>query len=208
MIYMKKIFKTKSGFTLIEMLVAMAIFVVFVGILVNSYSSIVKAYHEANDYRKMYVEARDIFETLTRELRDGMVDYEHVDYSFSVDNNNPTEWHFISKDARYRTDLKYNNISGELRLIKSDLNPGSDICIYYTPVDADGELLNPNIGINNFNLLISPVKDPYDDANVYLDTVQFQPMVTIYAEFEFEGHSFELQTSLSSRIYNQICETK
>ena len=95
MIYMKKIFKTKSGFTLIEMLVAMAIFVVFVGILVNSYSSIVKAYHEANDYRKMYVEARDIFETLTRELRDGMVDYEHVDYDSKVDNNNVSKWHFI-----------------------------------------------------------------------------------------------------------------
>ena len=56
--------KNHKGFTLIEMLIAMTIFVTFIGILMSSYTSIVRAQRDANDYRETYVKARQVFDLL------------------------------------------------------------------------------------------------------------------------------------------------
>ncbi len=196
-----KIIKENSGFTLIEVLVSMSIFVVFVGILINSYSSIVKAYNEANEYRKMYVEARNIFDSLTREIRDGIYDYNDCDGHLACQV-------LISKDGQYRTTVSYSDPN--LSLKKCKLAEGLEIGVgsYNTCVE---ETLNSELQITKFNFLASPNKDPYAEKNVNYDDIQFQPMITIYAEFTKENpfgddFSFPLQTTISSRIYNQIYE--
>ncbi len=201
-----KFFKEKSGFTLIEMLVAMSIFVVFVGILINSYTSIVRAYTEANQYREVYVEARDVFETLVREVRDGMYDYN------VADPNN--RFLLVSKDSMYRTEICYDELTQELSLIKSEIDLESDLELAGTEYDctsSDKDVLNYNTRIVDWGYYITPTFDPYDVENVYYDN-QFQPMITIYLEFQanegslMEDQSFALQTTITSRIYNQVYE--
>ncbi len=200
-----KILKNKSGFTLIELLVAMGIFVVFIGILISSYGSLIRAYAEANQYREVYVEARDVFETLVREIRDGMVDYAAWDKNGNLI--------LISKDGLYRTEVVYNASGSELSLTKNPLSLGSDIGVSYDP--GTEQVLNNNIHVTDFDYYVSPSFDPYDEANYHWDNA-FQPMVTIYAKFEYdnddgnsliEGQSFDLQTTITSRIYNQVYET-
>ncbi len=199
-----KISKEKSGFTLIEMLVAMSIFVVFVGILINSYTSILRAYTEANQYREVYVEARDIFETLSREIRDGMYDYNIV-------NPKDTDKRFllVSKDGMYRTEICYDEGDSKLSLIKSDFKlAGTE---YVCSTSSDKDVLNYNTRIADFKYYITPSFDPYDIDNVSFDN-QFQPMITFYIEFQanegslMEDQSFALQTTITSRIYNQVYE--
>lgn len=193
-----KILKNKSGFTLIELLVAMGIFVVFIGILINSYGSLIRAYNEANQYREVYVEARDVFETVVREVRDGMFDY---DYAKKDPNAGLV---LISKDGLYRTKFFHedNKLSLKKELVSISEEPTAN-------------LLNKNVHVTEFKYYVSPSFDPYDEANYKWDNA-FQPMVTIYAKFEYddddgnsliEGQSFELQTTITSRIYNQVYET-
>ena len=122
----------------------------------------------------------------------------------------------ISKDGQYRTTVSYSDPN--LSLTKCKLAQGLELGdrTGYN-VDCVDETLNSDLKITKFNFLASPNKDPYDDDNVRLDDIQFQPMITVYAEFtkdvtDSEGNSlgsdfsFALQTSISSRIYNQVYE--
>lgn len=194
-----------------EMLIAMTIFVAFTGILISSYASIVRSQREANEYREMYVQSRQIFEILIQELRDGMVDYPKV-ASVGIDFG---EIFLISKDAMSKTHVFYEN--GTVKLSKKYLaqgnNPGLESL--YGPEDVI--TLNfpdqSGVKVTKFKLYYSPSVDPYDPAFVDYDLSQFQPRVTIYAEFEKElsngkKYSMFLQTTVSSRVYNQVYPTE
>ena len=118
---MKKNFSQK-GFTLVELLIAMTIFVSFVGILIGSYASIIRGQREADEYRIMYSESRKIFETIVQELRDGMVDYKKYNAN---DTGNVIggldTLYVVSKDASMQSMLqslmKYQKVSGRTRSV-------------------------------------------------------------------------------------------
>lgn len=204
----------KKGFTLIELLIAMSIFLIFTGVLIGSYTSIVRAQREANEYRIMYVEARRVFETIGLELREGMVDYGYY-------NTKPIltgSICLISKDARFATEIKYDDVAGTVKIKKQ--KPEESFDKIYESIDKlairsdcvpQGEefILTSEVNIKNFKLYFSPEKDPFDIKNVDKDYLQFQPRVTVFAEFEKELtngkiYKMDLQTTVSSRIYNQV----
>lgn len=200
----KKIQKQK-GFTLVEMLIAMAIFVTFTGILINSYSSIVKAQREANDYRIMYATARQVFEALTQELRDGMVDYGHYDGT-ELPPGVLDEIYLVSKDNTVKTYIDYDGSTVEVS--KSVLDPMTGV---YSVFDDPKNLNSDEVKVTSFEIYVSPLIDPYDQDYVEYDVNQFHPKVTVYAEFERTLKSgkvyiMDLRTTISSRIYNQVYE--
>ena len=182
----------QRGFTLVEMLVSMSIFVIFTGILINSYASIVRAQQEANDFRVMYTEARRVFDSLVLEFRDGMVDYGHVDYGrgeLLVEDLGLTQpvLHLVSKDGEKRN-IEYLE----------------------ERVWVDGLALNSEeVRLADFRVSVSPQVDPYSDTHVGEDAFQFQPSVTVFASFEKDRQGrdpyvVDFQTTISSRIYNQV----
>lgn len=187
--------KIQRGFTLVEMLVAMAIFVMFTGVIINSYASIVQSQKQANDFRIVYADARNVFETLVGELREGMVDYKHYGPSgVSEANAGLEELYLVSKDAGMKTKIKFKS---------------NDKAVFISrePNFDDVVKLNNNVNIVDFKMYVSPVIDPYDPQFVGNDKNQFQPKVTIYAEFgdeEGDEKNVKLQTTISSRIYNQV----
>lgn len=214
----KNMFKTKrqqGGFTLVEMLIAMTIFMSFTGILISSYTGIVRAQRDANSYREMYVQARQVFDTLIQEFRDGMVDYAKVASPSGV--TAPAQVYLVSKDAQIKTEVDYikdDKGLGTLALIKTSLAPGNN------PADSGAYILPNTVNLNDpklvniskFNIYYSPAVDPYDPVNVRNNANQFHPKVTIYAEFTKDfgnGHTYsmDLQTSVSSRIYSQVYPT-
>lgn len=207
-----------SGFTLVEMLISMAIFMGFTGVLIGSYSTIVRSQHEANEYRELYVQARQIFETLIQELRDGMLDYDKT-VKGGLQGNKTV--YLISKDGFVKTDVLYQKIDdqgggGVVSLQKRFLNPDQQPGLQdgnYGPVD---ELIlnNPEVvKVSKFRIYYSPSIDPYDPKYVNYDKNQFHPRVTVYAEFEKEllsgkKYIMDLQTTVSSRIYSQVYPTE
>lgn len=198
----KKINK-KGGFTLVEVLIAMAIFMTFSGILINSYGSIVKSQREANEYRVMYSEAGAVFDTMVGELRDGMVDYEQ--YGMSLSQIGSTI-HLVRKDGMGKTQIIFDPVNQEIQMKKGELD--SSALIGTEPAFTSDLVLNNNVKVKNLTFYVSPFIDPYSTDNVNYDLNQFHPKVTIFAEFEktIDGkiYSLPLQTTISSRIYNQI----
>ncbi|MEK7126931.1 MAG: type II secretion system protein [Patescibacteria group bacterium] len=196
---MKKNF-SKKGFTLVELLIAMTIFVSFVGILIGSYTSIIKGQREADEYRIMYSESRKIFETVIQELRDGMVDYKKYDANTVGGVIGGLETlHIISKDASMQSSIVYGK-SGVVSIKKGK----------FGEVGMELNLNSPDlVKVTDFKFYISPSVDPYDDKNVYNDKNQLHPKVTVYGKFvrkfgNGKEYSMELQTTVSSRIYNQV----
>lgn len=215
----KKI-RQQKGFTLIEMLISMAIFMTFTGILISSYTGIVRAQRDANAYRDMYVQARQVMETLVQELRDGMVDYgnEMVVNKGAPQPLNNVALYLVSRDGATKTYVSYEKENpGDkspsiVRLEKthliSDKMPSKDVGNYEKPSSVD--LNDPsNVTVSKFRLYFSPKIDPYDPKSVDYATSQFQPRVTIYAEFtkargNEKFYTMDLQTTVSSRVYSQV----
>lgn len=197
-----KINDNNKGFTLIEMLVSMTIFVVFLSVLISSYTSIVSTQRAANEHRTMYAEARTVFETIVAELRDGMVDYKQEGNLVGAQD----EILLVTKDALKKTMIRHEFVEGRGVLVLDEQKVVDPNVVFNV---ADGRVLNSEVNVKDFKLYVSPSRDPYALENVALTESQFQPKITIFAEFEqgFDDgrtFTFELQTSVSSRIYNQV----
>jgi len=192
----KKI-RAKNGFSLIEMLVAMAIFMLFTGVLLSSYLGIVKALRNAEDYRILYSEARHVFDVITDTARNYKIDYDSVGSNGFV---NPVKnLTFSSLDGGEKVNFVYNpgagGNAGSLVMKRGEGAIFSDVALY-----------SNEISIKDFNFYVWPVEDPfsYKDFKV---TNNFQPKVTFSAVFEkvtSAGQTYEmkLQTSVSLRNYN------
>lgn len=197
-------YKSQKGFTLVEMLIAMAIFITFTGILISSYTSIVRSQRETNDYRLMYSEARGVFESLTAELREGMVDYGY--YAGGILSGGLGEIYLVSKDDQVRTYIKSDEALGVVSVSK---RVRDKITKVYSDFGASRNLNSSDVKVTKLKFYVSPVIDPYDPKYVENDLNQFHPKVTIYAEFSRELKSgkiytMDLQTTVSPRIYNQV----
>jgi prepilin-type N-terminal cleavage/methylation domain-containing protein len=171
----------KKGFTLIEILVAMSIFVVFTSILINSYTNIVKAQRAANEYRVVYSEARYVFDKVVDEIRNSSIVYGNL-----ADYRDFDRVYLLGKD------------DGEVSQIVFD---GKNV-LYQKGLGDSVNLNSERIVIKEFKIYISPGKDPYNFENAYDNRVQFQPKVTVYADFE----NFDMQTTVSSKVYNESFE--
>jgi len=67
--------RSHQGFTLMELLVAIGIFSIFLGAITTSYVSIVRGHGETNERRKMLSDVRYLMDFISDELRQGTVDY-------------------------------------------------------------------------------------------------------------------------------------
>jgi len=204
--------KNKRGFTLVEMLVAMAIFVIFVSVLMNSYTSIVVNQRAANDYRVMYSDSRRVFEILVAEFRDGMLDYGEYNSGCSDGTlrSGIQEVFLISKDARDKTQIRYDSEGVSLEMRKGRLAEGQN-----PTSDPDfGEFIrlnSENVMVTDFKVYPYPFVDVYDQQYSQA-AYQFHPFVTVFATFEMDRGNrdpfkIDLQTTVSSRVYNQIYST-
>lgn len=209
----KKI-REQKGFTLVEMLISMAIFMTFTGILISSYTGIIRSQRDANSYREMYVQGRQVMETLVQELRDGMVDYGTINTTSGSKNMENGEIYLISRDGATKTHVTYKDSTVKLHKSRLALGNQPATGANYT-LDIDTISLNDenSVKVTKFRVYYSPKIDPYDPKSVDYGTSQFQPRVTVYAEFtkdlgpNREPYVMDLQTTVSSRVYNQVYPT-
>lgn len=71
--------KNKSGFTLIEMLVAMAIFIIVIGVYMSIFVSTTKMHAKIIAIQKVQNEIRYVTEILSSNIRMGTINYDYYD---------------------------------------------------------------------------------------------------------------------------------
>jgi len=167
------------------MLVAMAIFVIFTGLLMNSYIGIVKALRVTEEQRIMYSEARHVFDVLTEEARNATI------YGAC----NPTGLEFCSVEGIVR--FIYDENQEVLKIEREGV--------------AAEALHSDEIKITDFKTYVWPGESPFivptENVESYLNENLYQPKVTFVATFEKVApsgkiESYDLQTSVSLRTYN------
>lgn len=228
---MKRNYKKQKGFTLIEVLVALTIFMIFIVSITRSYLDIAQSQRESNAVREIYSEMRYIYSLISEEARSKTIDYgcpassdtqgdSFVSQSsacsdlMNVERQNYLA--LISGDGTQRTVFK----------IEDDLTTGEKAFFIakenFTGVTwepAEGHRQNTfvqlelnYVKINGFEFGIAPLADPFASANVACGPVQFQPSVSIYSSIEgkqrnVSNFKLDLQTTISSRVYNKQTQT-
>jgi len=209
--------KPVAGFTLLETIFALTLFLLLIVGAATSYVEIQKAQYKSNLMRKVQEQAQNILETLTREYRFGTTDYS----CYAEKLNPPCDE--VTADANGHTNaLAILDNTGTKRVIfrLHEKKPAPVLEILRQEylnnewinstefIDGFHEMLTPEIVIKNLNFYLSPIgSSPYQN---YTDNQkQFQPKVTIALQIDAIGNETSpyrkaevfLQTTISSRIY-------
>ncbi len=220
----------KSAFTLVELLVSLALFIVFLGILSTSYVGVVRAQKQANSVRKMYVQVRTFMETLAQDVRLGTIDYDCYENIVNAANANSSlcpvsmppiaadggspYLALVNMDKTEKTVYWFDNLNHVIKLKKFVQTNG----VWASAPDFDvaaidgGDgfqtMLSADLKVENLIFAIYPAVNPYSHSHYSDNQFQFQPKVTVFVAVKnsssnlppFELH---LQTSFSSRVYSR-----
>lgn len=177
---LSKIKKQKSGFTLLEMVVATAIFSIVSTICIGIYISTIKANAKISAMQKVQNEIRYMIDYMAREIRLGSVDY----VFYSNDINNPIEELAIFDSSK--NPIFFKNSNGYLQVKRGD----SD----WSDISGD------NVKINSLYFYIYPEKYP-----IPVDSPIKQELIKIVIDVfdKNENSNMLIQTTISSRNYEQ-----
>lgn len=214
---MKTKFSRKNGFTLIELIVSLTIFTVFIGILGNSYVFISRAERDALETRKVYAEARSLMDQMVEEARLMAIDYDcySADYTYddgsflsecdslSLNENQTSILALVSSEGTKRALFRFDEENQTIEFLKLE---GEDRNWTLSEGFEGGfqSLKSENVEITDLDFLINPLSDPRE--NLSNSNFQYQPKATILLTVSGESRArekieFRLQTTVSSRVY-------
>lgn len=193
---------SRAGFTLMEMLISISVFMLFIGLVASSYISLVKANNTANDMQKLYRETRNVFDTFAAEIRNGAIDYSCVNPDtdvYCIENQNSSAGELkvlgvLNKEDSGRSLFKEKN--GKILFQKQTRDPSGLSWVYTSDWQA---LTAEKSRVEELKFFISPLKNPYSAENAGDDSLQIQPSVTIL--LKINGYVF--RTTYSSRTYGK-----
>jgi len=182
---LNKLHTPNSGFTLIEMLVAISLFAAVVAVSAGAYLAIMKTQVKSINMKKVQEDSRFSLEIIGREFRMGEVDYSY--YSGGV----PSPTSTLALINSRGTEIKFRLESERL---EKKVGDGSFI-----------PLTQENIKVTDLKFYISPLTDPFVEGGKNI-----QPRVTVcltarsgspgVSERETE---IILQTTISSHTYKR-----
>jgi hypothetical protein len=160
---------------------------------------------EANEYRVMYSEARHIFDKFSDEVRNGTISYGQTEKVSGLGVgalSNPLKAVvLVSSDAGRAVMFRHDGVENDLEFAESLRDNFGN----FVPKESFN-LNSDRIKVDSFKIYISPLGDPYSPENVDKNVTQYQPKVTVFAQFQKDiggGKTLDLdlQTTISSRSY-------
>lgn len=173
------------AFTLLEMIIAITVFTIFIGFSIGVYLSYHRTNQEALVMRSIMLEAEAAMAALTEAVKENRVDYDRSDES----------------------NLALRGPDGTGLLYAWD-KENEALSVLSTAADgSSGEALllhGPATSASFVSFRVFPEKDPYSNRSEA--SLQYQPTVQILLEFSLPGRVKEevsvlLQSSITSRFY-------
>ena len=188
-IMFKNILKNKSGTSLIEIMFAVSIFVILIGLTLSIFKSTVESQKSAVAAQDTQESMRFLFEIISKEIRSAQVMDDDCDISFGISS-----------------DKKIYYVNGGVLYLK---NKDSECVAYYVDGNDDFVIERDN-GIGALPVTPNDIKVTDLDFFVadndigVLPDAKIQPRVTIKIEVEADSahkqHTI-MQTTVSSRRY-------
>ena len=193
---------TRSAFTLIEMIIAITVFVIFIGFVMAAYLTCHRSQAQVAATRSMLLEGEAIFNRLGDLMDDHKIYFEYyntsVDHAADVDYSLETqELVLISLDEEEVVMLSWE-------ASEEDEEKGN---LFLTIDDEEPIQLNAlGTSVNFMSFRIFPNDNPYLVANQSDSSFpHFQPHIQVKMTMGREGSSedviLDLQTTLTSRFY-------
>lgn len=214
-----KILSNKTGFTLIEMVVAITIFTIFISMLAGTYLYIARAQSDVGEIRKVYSSTRDTVETIINIARESEVYYDcysevigeipecntTVDLSLSaviedlvlIDNSGEEVVVFTTYEDE---GISYVGVKEyEFSESSSSWVEKTDYVFDYLPISSN------EMTVKSLYFRIFPYGDPQENYDTL--AYQYQPHVTIFMTASGNTSvnsdlTFDLQTTVSTRQYD------
>lgn len=201
--------RRRDAFTLIEMIIAITVFTVFIGFVMSSYIAFHRAQQEASATRSLLLEVSSAMSTITDAVKTNTIDYEA--YSgpssdvlsgivrsrfglnlFGGGAKNTDTLYLLSSDGETSIVFEWNEDEETLTMQVGEDEP--------IPLHADATR------VTDVDFKIFPAEDPYDSENVTNDDLQYQPSVQISLNFSVPGRvreevTIDLKTMITSRFY-------
>lgn len=194
----------QSGFTLVEVIVATAIFVTVVVAMLGLFDYTLKINRRVQAMREVAQGTRIFVETLTREIRNGRIDYEAGSWAGQCDAEN----YYEGTAAGYHKSLALISRSGD------------KLCFYFDngtltlkKKTTNGDITATVFGSTRFKVIpetfrffVYPNTDPSDNSAGSYPAVQ--PYVTVVSQFQLgvndEANPVRInyQTTISTDIYD------
>ncbi|MFA5126923.1 MAG: prepilin-type N-terminal cleavage/methylation domain-containing protein [Patescibacteria group bacterium] len=192
--------KRGAGFSLVEMLVAIAVFMILTVILSGIYVAFNRNQNRANVSQKMVNNLQYVFEIVSRQIRDNsIVDFSstcpiagYTDSCILLQREDGSLFAFAHNDQALEYLLINKDAGGAYAIINE---PGSSIKFLSPDVN--------NIKVDLARFYIQPSINPYLQGGS-----NQQPKVTVALQVVYSGTGnvssvYNIQTTVSSRIYKR-----
>ena len=164
--------KNKPAFTLIEMVIAITVFTLFIGLAMGTYLTFHRAQQEAARTRALILEMESLMVHIEEALHEHPLDYDNV----------AAEGNTLFMDEVWFT---WDEEEGDLFLHEQG---------------QATQLNNSTTEVSYVSFRVFPDENPY--TNIEDDSLQFQPIVQVQLQLSTPGsQSVDIETSITSRFY-------
>ncbi len=206
--------KAAEAFTLIEMIIAITLFTIFIGFAIATYLTFHRADQEALVERSLMFEAQAAMDLIVEDIKENTIDYSY----YNEETIMPDLSDIVTHDLSVHLSLNAGEITGDTLVLRS--NDGASQIVYTWDEDAqtlstytidevgnssDAVLLHSaTTKVSYVNFRIFPDENPYENKTE--NSVQYQPTVKMDITFSMPGRiseevSVDLHTSVTSRFY-------
>lgn len=194
--------KSRSGFTLMEMLVALMLFSVVVSISTDLFFTFQRTSRKTEGLEGVVASGRLMMEQISREVRQGTIDYDwYAQQSINLTASPTQEVLTLRNREGSQIQFEFEADQGTLTMRRSG---------------SEESLNSPGIVLRDAHFLIIPTRDPFQfisdqsDARVGQFGTNIQPRVTVLLELRGAAEAgeqnyieYDLQTTISSRVYER-----
>lgn len=198
-----------NGFTLIEMVVSLGIFMLFIGLILNIFINLTATQQKTNSNRETVSEAKNILNLITTEAKEKSLDYNCYDKDAATCGTIQDTLALISPNGLNRVIIKKECTENQCNLFQINQNKQNDLSPTWF-VGEKTQLNSEKLRIKDIQFFITPIKNPFDINNAAEASSQFQPIFHVILNLYRNNKSdpdnspIIIQSSISSRIYNNL----